>query len=48
MDFANPMTSDNVLTDFDFDTFLHDNNGTDDGGFDFNASFMEGGEIGAE
>ncbi|KAK8057085.1 hypothetical protein PG996_011022 [Apiospora saccharicola] len=40
---------DNVLHDFDFDSFLHDNDGVD-GGFDFNPStFMEGlGEIGAE
>ena len=48
MDFANPLTSDNVLTDFDFDSFLHDGTGGEDGGFDFNAGFMEGGEIGAE
>ncbi|KAK7959574.1 uncharacterized protein PG986_004428 [Apiospora aurea] len=49
MEFANPLTSDNVLQDFDFDSFLHDNDGAD-GGFDFNPStFMEGaGEIGAE
>jgi hypothetical protein len=48
MDFANPLTSDNVLTDFDFDSFLHDNNTGEDGTFDFNTGFMEGGEIGAE
>jgi hypothetical protein len=48
MDFANPLTSDNVLTDFDFDSFLHDNNTGEDGAFDFNTGFMEGGEIGAE
>ncbi|KAI0596147.1 hypothetical protein F4775DRAFT_594579 [Biscogniauxia sp. FL1348] len=50
MDFANPLTTDNVLQDFDFDSFLHDND-TGDATFDFNtASFgMEGaGEIGAE
>ncbi|KAK7995340.1 hypothetical protein PG990_014113 [Apiospora arundinis] len=42
-------SADNVLQDFDFDSFLHDNDGGD-GGFDFNPStFMEGaGEIGAE
>lgn len=48
MDFANPLTSTDVLNDFDFDTFLHDNN--EDTGFDFNPSFgMEGAnEINAE
>ncbi|KAK3347228.1 hypothetical protein B0T25DRAFT_297464 [Lasiosphaeria hispida] len=50
MDFANPLTSGDVLTDFDFDSFLHDTNGGEDNGFDFNPSAfsMEGGEIGAE
>lgn len=48
MDFANPLTTENVLTDFDFDSFLHDTNTGEDGGFDFGANFMEGGEIGAE
>jgi len=48
MDFANPLTSDNVLTDFDFDSFLHDNNTGEEGTFDFSTGFMEGGEIGAE
>ncbi|KAK0644270.1 hypothetical protein B0T16DRAFT_194879 [Cercophora newfieldiana] len=48
MDFANPLTSDNVLTDFDFDSFLHDNNGGDESTFDFGAGFMEGGEIVAD
>jgi hypothetical protein len=50
MDFTNPLTSDNVLQDFDFDSFLHDGDG-DPGAFDFNpASFgMEApGEIGAD
>lgn len=48
LDFANPMTSDNVLTDFDFDSFLHD--GDQDAGFDFSAGGfgMEGAEIGTE
>ena len=50
MDFANPLTSSDVLNDFDFDSFLHDGTGGDDGTFDFgNSAFgMEGGEIGAE
>ncbi|KAI0018640.1 hypothetical protein F4780DRAFT_506694 [Xylariomycetidae sp. FL0641] len=50
MDFANPLTTDNVLQDFDFDSFLHDNDGDPTGTFDFTAAnFMEGaGEIGAE
>lgn len=48
MDFANPLTSGDVLNDFDFDSFLHESNG-EDGAFDFNAgAFMEGGEIGAD
>ncbi|KAF3359401.1 hypothetical protein VDGD_05618 [Verticillium dahliae] len=48
MDFANPLVSNDVLNDFDFDSFLHEDG--DNQGFDFNAgSFgMEGGEIGAE
>ncbi|KAI8623149.1 hypothetical protein F5Y19DRAFT_493226 [Xylariaceae sp. FL1651] len=50
IDFANPLTSDNVLQDFDFDSFLHDGD-NDATAFEFNpASFgMEApGEIGAE
>ena len=49
MDFANPLTSTDVLDSFDFDSFLHDNEG-DPSAFDFNAGAftMEGGEIGAE
>lgn len=48
MDFANPLTSGDVL-EFDFDQFLHDNN-EDPTGYDFaGGSFpLEGGEIGAE
>ncbi|KAI1079745.1 hypothetical protein F5B20DRAFT_590252 [Whalleya microplaca] len=49
MDFA-PLNNDNVLQDFDFDSFLHDDTGGDTT-FEFNpATFgMEGaGEIGAE
>ncbi|CCC12810.1 unnamed protein product [Sordaria macrospora k-hell] len=47
VEFANPLTSNDVLNDFDFDSFLHDN---DNGGepFDFNAGvFLDGGEIGS-
>lgn len=46
VEFANPLTSNDVLNDFDFDSFLHDN---DNGGetFDFNAGvFLDGNEIG--
>ena len=48
MDFANPtMGSADVLQDFDFDSFLHQDGGENDG-FAFDASaFMEG-EVGAE
>lgn len=33
------MQSENVLTDFDFDSFLQDGTGAEDGGFDFNEGF---------
>ena len=49
MDFANPLTSDNVLQDFDFASFLHEDN--DPTTFDFNpANFTidAGGEITAD
>ena len=49
-DFVNPLVSNDVLNDFDFDSFLHED-GDNQGAFDFNASTfgMEGtGEIGAE
>jgi hypothetical protein len=46
--FADPLTTDNVLTDFDFDSFLHDNGNGEDAGFGFDTNFLEGGEIGAE
>jgi hypothetical protein len=42
------MTTDNVLNDFDFDSFLHDGSGDDPGAFDFGGPFMEGNEIGAD
>lgn len=35
LDYTNPMQSENVLTDFDFDSFLQDGTGGEDGGFDF-------------
>lgn len=49
IDFANPMSSDNVLQDFDFDSFLHDGDNGDNT-FDFNPTFdMQGtGEITTE
>lgn len=42
LDFANPLASNDVLNDFDFDSFLHDNEGAD-GGFDFSntGAFMD-------
>lgn len=43
MDFANPLATNDVLNDFDFDSFLHDND-ADAGGFDFStaaATFMD-------
>lgn len=49
MEFVNPtMGNSDVLQDFDFDSFLHqDGNDVDAFAFDA-ASFMEGGEVGAE
>ncbi|TQW00126.1 cAMP-dependent protein kinase pathway protein (Som1) [Cordyceps javanica] len=49
MEFANPLNTGDVLNDFDFDSFLHDNDGNTEA-FDFNGTFsgMEGNEIGAE
>ncbi len=38
-DFANPFITDDVLKDFDFDSFLHDGTGSDAGGFGFEGSF---------
>lgn len=42
MDFANPLNTSDVLNDFDFDSFLHDNEGGD-AGFDFSGTgaFMD-------
>ena len=49
MDFANPTGGNmDVLQDFDFDSFLHqDGEGVGEFSFDGSA-FMDGGEIGAE
>lgn len=49
IELANPLHSGDVLNDFDFDSFLHDGDGTNEP-FDFNNTFpgMEGGEIGAD
>ncbi|OIW29251.1 hypothetical protein CONLIGDRAFT_577461 [Coniochaeta ligniaria NRRL 30616] len=46
---ANPLNTNDVLTDFDFDSFLHDGAGDDGTGFDFNTStYMENDGIGAD
>jgi hypothetical protein len=43
LDFSNPMQTEDVLNAFDFDSFLHDNPGAEDGEFQFSAGFsMEG------
>lgn len=49
IDLANPLNSTgDVLSEFDFDSFLHDGDGNAEA-FDFNGTFaMDGGEIGAE
>ncbi|KAK4151280.1 hypothetical protein C8A00DRAFT_17293 [Chaetomidium leptoderma] len=39
LEFGNPMQTDNVLTEFDFESFLQDGTGGEDGGFDFNGGF---------
>ncbi|RSL66422.1 hypothetical protein BHE90_013391 [Fusarium euwallaceae] len=41
MNVAEPISGSNVLDDFDFDSFLHDNDGDDgdDGVFDFPEAF---------
>jgi hypothetical protein len=36
---ANPMHSTDVLNDFDFDSFLHDDNGGPGEAFDFSQAF---------
>ncbi|KAL6696848.1 hypothetical protein J3F84DRAFT_309966 [Trichoderma pleuroticola] len=49
MELANPLHSDNVLNDFDFDSFLNDGDANNEP-FDFNGGYsgLEGGEISAE
>ncbi|KAF5000486.1 hypothetical protein FDECE_11208 [Fusarium decemcellulare] len=47
MELANPLNSNDVLNDFDFDSFLHDNDG-DNGTFNFTEAFPMGDEIGAD
>jgi hypothetical protein len=47
MDFTNPAMGADVLQDFDFDSFLHQDGEQDGFGFD-TSPFMEGGEVGAE
>lgn len=48
MDFSNPNMGGDVLQDFDFDSFLHNDAGdVDSFAFDAN-TFMDTGEIGAE
>lgn len=44
-----PISTGDVLSEFDFDSFLHDGDGNTEP-FDFNGPFsvMEGGEIGAD
>lgn len=47
MELANPIDGSNVLNDFDFDSFLHDNDG-DNGAFTFPEAFSMDNEIGAD
>ncbi|KIL95776.1 hypothetical protein FAVG1_00514 [Fusarium avenaceum] len=47
MELANPLNSGDVLNDFDFDSFLHDQDG-DNSAFNFTEAFPMGDEIGAE
>jgi hypothetical protein len=41
MELANPLSTSDVLNDFDFDSFLHDNEGENQP-FDFNNPFVDG------
>ncbi|KFA67139.1 hypothetical protein S40285_07292 [Stachybotrys chlorohalonatus IBT 40285] len=49
LDIANPLQTTDVLNDFDFDSFLHDDSGAGEP-FDFNGAFatLEGNEISAD
>ncbi|CAG7556312.1 unnamed protein product [Fusarium equiseti] len=47
MELANPLNSGDVLNDFDFDSFLHDQDG-DNSAFNFTEAFPMGDEIGAD
>lgn len=49
LDFAGPNVNGDVLQDFDFDSFLHQDGDDANGGFDFN-SFgpLDGNELSAE
>ncbi|KAK6724262.1 unnamed protein product [Fusarium graminearum] len=47
MELANPLNSGDVLNDFDFDSFLHDQDG-DTSAFNFTEAFPMGDEIGAD
>ncbi|KAF4437680.1 hypothetical protein F53441_12970 [Fusarium austroafricanum] len=47
MELANPLNSGDVLNDFDFDSFLHDQDG-DNSAFNFTKAFPMGDEIGAD
>ena len=49
MELANPLQTSDVLNDFDFDSFLHDGDGSSEP-FNFGETFpgIENGEIGAD
>lgn len=47
MDMGNPLQTGDMLNDFDFDSFLNDND-TENQPFDFNGAFSVEGEIGTE
>jgi len=45
IEFQNPAGSMDVLTDFDFDSFLNDTNGGDNDNYNFDPSFLQETEI---